>query len=67
VTLSSSLTPLKVTHSSTRKCKCIPIQTDEEIRRLAANAQKALEEGILVSEKPAIAFAMILLGAEVAY
>ncbi|KAI8629195.1 hypothetical protein F5Y19DRAFT_475757 [Xylariaceae sp. FL1651] len=66
VTLGAGVIPLKTTHSAT-KCKCIPAKSDEEIGRLAESLKKAMEEGILESEKPAIAFAMLLLGGDVVY
>jgi hypothetical protein len=65
VTLSAGLVPSNITHGS--GCKCIAARTDDEIRRLGESVKTALEEGILESEKPALAFAMILLGGEVVY
>ncbi|KAI0454786.1 hypothetical protein F5B21DRAFT_474239 [Xylaria acuta] len=78
VTLSATLVPSQITH--TPRCKCILASTkhthdssgqDEEEReqmeRMAASVRCALAEGILESEKPALAFAMLLLGGEVVY
>ncbi|KAI1129535.1 hypothetical protein F5Y10DRAFT_238122 [Nemania abortiva] len=65
-TLSASLVPASVTHDAAR-CKCMKVRTDAEIAQLAENVRSALKEGILESDKPALAFAMILLGAEVVY
>ncbi|KAI3332358.1 hypothetical protein HD806DRAFT_530113 [Xylariaceae sp. AK1471] len=62
VTLGAGLVPSSITHGS--KCKCIAVRTDEEISRLGESVKTALEEGILESEKPALAFAMILLGVD---
>ncbi|RYC58010.1 hypothetical protein CHU98_g8206 [Xylaria longipes] len=70
VTLSASLVPSQVTHNATARCKCIIPSGDEEeekLERMAASVRCALAEGILESEKPALAFAMLLLGGEVVY
>ncbi|KAH9884697.1 hypothetical protein F4778DRAFT_787568 [Xylariomycetidae sp. FL2044] len=48
-------------------CKCIPAKTDEEIQKLADTATRAFQEGMIVSEKPTIAVAMLLLGGDVVY
>ncbi|KAI1194595.1 hypothetical protein F5X97DRAFT_346572 [Nemania serpens] len=73
-TLSAGLAPLRVSHAPRGCCKCICAaeegQQDEQeaiIARLASSVRVALEEGILVSEKPALCFAMLLLGADVVY
>ncbi|KAI1185389.1 hypothetical protein F5B17DRAFT_34203 [Nemania serpens] len=42
-------------------------EEEENMARLASSVRVALAEGILESEKPALAFAMLLLGAEVVY
>ncbi|KAJ8129430.1 hypothetical protein O1611_g4201 [Lasiodiplodia mahajangana] len=65
VHLSTSLVPVRITH--TARCKCMAVRSDEEIDQLAVNVRRAVEEGILEHEKPALAFAMILLGADVVY
>ncbi|KAI1146617.1 hypothetical protein F4825DRAFT_440122 [Nemania diffusa] len=65
-TLSSSLIPARVTHDAGR-CKCMAVRTGAEMARLAASVRRALAEGILEAEKPALVFAMLLLGADVVY
>ncbi|RWA03439.1 hypothetical protein EKO27_g11663, partial [Xylaria grammica] len=44
-----------------------PWRSPEKVARLASATAHALEEGILQSEKPAIDFAMLLLGAQVVF
>ncbi|KAI0420490.1 hypothetical protein F5X98DRAFT_371901 [Xylaria grammica] len=64
-TLGTGLVPAQITH--TARCKCIPRQSPEKVARLASAAAHALEEGVLQSDKPAIDFAMMLLGAHVVF
>jgi len=64
-TLGAGLIPYRITHG--RKCKCIPVSEDEDYIKLAETARVALVEGILESEKPTVAFAMLLLGGQVVY
>ncbi|KAI1095735.1 hypothetical protein F5B19DRAFT_488906 [Rostrohypoxylon terebratum] len=65
VQLGAGLVPIRFTH--TEKCKCIPVELDEELERLVISVENALEMHILEAEKPSTAFAMLLLGANVVY
>lgn len=64
-TLSTSLVPSSITHNAAG-CKCILAarRADKEtIARMATNVRYALATGVFESDKPAVDFAMLLLGA----
>ncbi|KAI1458054.1 hypothetical protein F4805DRAFT_457243 [Annulohypoxylon moriforme] len=65
VHLGAGLTPTSLSHTS--KCKCLPVKTDEELARLVTSVQDAIKMYIMEVEKPSMAFAMLLLGADVVY
>ncbi|KAI2472988.1 hypothetical protein F4781DRAFT_381446, partial [Annulohypoxylon bovei var. microspora] len=65
VQLGAGLMPVSLSH--TKRCKCIPVGTDEELGRLVDSVKDAMKMNIMDFEKPSAAFAMILLGADVVY
>ncbi|CAJ2512507.1 Uu.00g055220.m01.CDS01 [Anthostomella pinea] len=66
VTLGAGLVPAAMSHNA-KTCKCLPAQTTEDLERLAVSVRDAMSMDILCSEKPSLAVAMFILGAEVVY
>ncbi|KAL7627704.1 hypothetical protein AAE478_001898 [Parahypoxylon ruwenzoriense] len=62
VTLGSGLMPSGMSH--TEKCKCVQIDSPEELERSVNSARNALKIGVFDSDKPSKEFAMLLLGCE---
>lgn len=65
VQLGAGLVPIHLEHG--KKCKCIPVDTPEDLERLAGSVKDAIRMDILAFEKPSMAFAMLLMGGEVVY
>lgn len=65
VRLGAGLAPISFGH--TKKCKCIPVESPQQLVRLTGSVSDALLMDILASEKPSVAFAMLLLGGEVVF
>ncbi|KAF2966976.1 hypothetical protein GQX73_g6580 [Xylaria multiplex] len=67
VKLSATLVPAQITHGAPTSCKCFPAHGPGDMARLAGVASSALSEGVFESEKPALDFAKLLLGAKVSF
>ncbi|KAI1112815.1 hypothetical protein F5Y14DRAFT_420328 [Nemania sp. NC0429] len=72
-TLSAGLAPARISHTPRCQCLCACAAAnddeneDEKVAGLVSSMRTALLKRLLESEKPALCFAMILLGAEVVY
>ncbi|KAI0387763.1 hypothetical protein F5Y04DRAFT_240921 [Hypomontagnella monticulosa] len=65
VCLGAGLTPVGFRH--TKKCKCVPVDSPQQLERLTGSISDAMSMDIMASEKPSVSFAMLLLGGEVVF
>ncbi|KAI0152506.1 hypothetical protein F4776DRAFT_36099 [Hypoxylon sp. NC0597] len=65
IQLGAGLLPASI--GGTKKCKCIIVETPEELERLVVSINKAVKMGILNLHKPSTAFAVLILGGHLDY